>query len=180
LKLSYTFLSFHHFYWALVHASTFSQTKKFLNIGDFVAPFQLEEQYINAHNHTLKFSFLFQPFPSTKFLFLFQPFPSTKFLFLFNHFLQQSSLFLFNHFLQQSSCSYFNHLLQQSSHSYSTIPFNIHQSKISTMPKATSTTTCMGFMKVRAIHQTLTRGKKNKENEINHISKLSPSDNVKR
>jgi hypothetical protein len=70
---------------------------------------------------------LIQPFPSTKFLFFIQPFPSTKFLFLFNHFLQQSS------------------------HSYSTIPFNIHQSKISTMPKATSTT-CMGFMKVRAIH----------------------------
>ncbi len=69
-----------------------------------------------CHDHTLKFSFLFQP-----------PFPSTKFLFLFNHFLQQSS------------------------HSYSTIPFNIHQSKISTMPKATSTT-CMRFMKVRVTH----------------------------
>jgi predicted ABC-type exoprotein transport system permease subunit len=117
----------HHFHWALVHASTFSQTKKFLNIGHLVALVQFEEQMYQCHDHILKFSFLFQPFPSTKFLFLFQPFPSTKFLFLFNHFLQQSS------------------------HSYSTIPFNIHQSKISTMPKATSTT-CMGFMKVRAIH----------------------------
>jgi len=90
----------HHFHWALVHVSTFSQTKKFLNIGHLVALVQFEEQTYQCHDHILKFSFLFQPFPSTKFL------------------------FLFNHFLQQSSCSLFNHFLQQSSCSYSTISFN--------------------------------------------------------
>jgi hypothetical protein len=130
-----------------VHASTFSQTKKFLNIGDLVALIQFEEQKYQCHDHILKFSFLFQPFPSTKFLFLFQPFPSTKFLFLFNHFLQQSScsystisfnkvlvliqpfpstkfLFLFQPFPSTKFLFLFNHFLQQSSCSYSTISFN--------------------------------------------------------
>jgi hypothetical protein len=127
----------HHFHWALVHASTFSQTMKFLNIGDLVAPIQFEEQHTDAmitywcshsyFNHFLQQSSCsYSTISFNKVLVLIQPFPSTKFLFIFNHFFQQSScsystisfnkvLVLIQPFPSAKFSFLFNHSLQHSS-----------------------------------------------------------------